>query len=118
MPRVEDIKGLAMPLDMHELFGGIEINEKMIHYARTEEPGGGINGANMEIFSGFLASQSLHQRWQKTHSKQQAVQSKTFANSLINVCCALAMLVTNIKEVQGTDFGAFIESQPSRFRSL
>jgi hypothetical protein len=42
----------------------------MIHYARTEEPGGGINGANMEIFSGFLASQSLHQGWQKTHSKQ------------------------------------------------
>jgi hypothetical protein len=30
----------------------------MIHYARSEEPGGGINGANMEIFSGFLASQS------------------------------------------------------------
>jgi hypothetical protein len=71
----------------------------MIHYARTEELGAGMNGAKMQIFSGYLASQSLHQRWQKRHSKQQAVQSKTFANSLINACCALPMLVTSFKEV-------------------
>jgi hypothetical protein len=37
----------------------------MIHYARTEELGGGMTGAEMEILSGVLASQSLHQRWQE-----------------------------------------------------
>jgi hypothetical protein len=64
----------------------------------TVEMGGVMNGADMEIFSGYLASQSLHQKWQKTYSKQQAVQSKTFAYSLINVYYTLPMLVTNIQK--------------------